>query len=107
MSEDRCIHDMEPGTCSLCKRAVIPAVSQATLNFAAIENAVNELAANGEFRTKDVAHHELVRAAHAGQCDNPRFDQHIGAYLTDAIGRLRIEQVSPKGQSNARWRRRT
>ena len=38
--------------------------------------------------------------------DDPRFDQHIGMYLTEAVGRLRIKQVSPKGRGNATWRRK-
>jgi len=65
---------------------------------------VRELSQNGEFRTKDVANHEAVQEAHRVVRQDPRFDQQIGAYLTDAVGRLRIRQISLKGQSNARWR---
>jgi hypothetical protein len=104
MTEDLCIHGLEPATCSICRQPTVPKASQATLNFASIEQAVLDLSQNGEFRTKDVASHEAVQQAHRSVRDDPRFDQQIGAYLIDAVGRLRIRQVSPKGQSNARWK---
>ena len=107
MSEEPCRHGLEPGTCSICKEPDTASASQTTLNVPAIEEAVNGLADSGEFRTKDVALHSVVQAAHPGVRDDPRFAQHIGMYLTEAVGRLRIEQASPKGQSNASWRRRT
>lgn len=91
----------------MCKRPTVERASQLTLRFAAIEEAVAELAAGGEFRTKDVAQHPAVHAAHPSTRDDPRFNQHIGTYLTDATGRLGIEQVSEKGKSNASWRRKT
>lgn len=81
--------------------------SQTTLQFAAIEEAVTQLSAAGEFRTTDVAAHPAVQAAHGTTRDDPRFNQHIGMYLTEATGRLNIEQVSPAGKSNAVWRRRS
>ncbi len=56
MADELCMHEMDPATCSICKRGII--------------------------------------------------DQQIGSYLTGAVGRLKIVQVSPKGQSNAKWRRR-
>jgi hypothetical protein len=106
MTEELCIHGIDPATCSICKRTSTPKARQATLNYESIEIAVRELASTGEFRTKDVSHHEAVQAAHPGVRDDPRFDQQIGSYLTEAVGRLRIRQASPKGQSNARWRAR-
>lgn len=59
-----CVHGMPPGTCSICLRPTRPKASQATLNFAAIADAVAELRQRpGGFRTKDVARHESVREA--------------------------------------------
>ena len=81
--------------------------TQVALDFTAIAEAVDDLAAlKYQFTTKDVAHHPAVTAAHGGLCQDPRFDQQIGSYLTNALGRLKIMQTSPKGQANARWRRR-
>jgi hypothetical protein len=104
MTKDLCIHDLQPATSSICRQPTVPKASQATLNFASIEHAILDLSDKGEFRTKDVANHDAVQLAHQSVRDDPRFDQQIGAYLTDAVGRLRIRQVSPKGRSNARWK---
>ena len=106
MSDESCIHDLAPGTCSICKEPSVVTASQATLDFSAIEKAVNELGSSGDFRTTDVAQHSVVRKAHDEMLDDPQFNQHIGMYLSGALGRLSIEQISPKGVSNTRWRRR-
>jgi hypothetical protein len=66
---------------------------------------VDDLASRGVFRTIDIARHPEVQAAHPELRKDPQFNQHIGMYLTGATGRLRITQVSRKGQSNAKWTR--
>ena len=107
MADELCMHEMDPATCSICKRGTTRKPTQVSLNFGAIEEAVNDLASTDlDFTTKQVAHHAAVTRAHGTLCDDPRFDQQVGSYLTGAVGRLKITQVSPKGQSNARWHRR-
>ena len=106
MTAEECKHGLDAGTCSICKGPDPARASQATLSFRAIKVAVDDLAGQGECWTKDVAGHGAVQDAHPTQRVDPRFNQHIGMYLTDAVGRLRIEQTSPKGQSNAVWRSR-
>jgi hypothetical protein len=101
--DDECIHGLQPSTCSICVRGNVPKVSQRSLNIQAIAEAVAELAAHGEFRTKGVAQHPGVQSAHPDTRSDARFDQQIGTYLTEATGRLRIKQISEKGRSNARW----
>jgi hypothetical protein len=107
MTVEECKHGLGAGTCSICKGPDRARASQATLSFGSIKVAVDDLASQGDFRTKDVASHQALQDAHPTQSLDPSFNQHIGMYLTDAVGRLRIEQVSPKGQSNAIWRTRS
>lgn len=105
-SDEPCRHGLEPETCSICNEPDTVRASQTTLSIRAIDEAVNLLADDGDFRPKDVANHPAVQPAHPDVRDDPRFDQHICMYLTEAVGRLRTEQVSPKSRSNAIWRRR-
>jgi hypothetical protein len=106
MEEGECLHGLDAGTCSVCTTRPSGRATQSKLRFTAIAEAVDDLARSGEFRTKQVASHPSVQQAHAIVRDDPAFAQHVGMYLTDALGRLNIEQVSPKGQSNAVWRKR-
>lgn len=107
MTTELGIHEMDPATCSICKQGAPRKPTQVSLDFDAIGRAVNDLGSRQPtFRTKEVAHHPEVRSAHAGVWQDPRFDQQIGSYLTNALGRLGIEQISPKGRGNAVWRRR-
>lgn len=107
MAEELCIHDLDPASCATCRGTPPIDAPQIALNFEAIANAVDDLARHGNFTTKDVAQHPLVQKGHASLRAADRFDQQVGSYLTAATGRLRITQVSPKGQSNAKWSRRS
>ena len=93
--------------CSVCKPSRTMKARQATLNVAAIKAAVDQLAPGGPFRTKELAEHPIVVAAHPQFLEDPDFAQAIGTHLTSALGRLNIVQVSPKGVSNATWGRRS
>lgn len=64
---------------------------QQSLNFDAIAVAVDDLAARAQFRTKEVAQHPAVRAAHPDTRHDPRFAQQVGAYLAETRARLRIQ----------------
>ena len=107
MTAELCKHELDPDTCTICKHGAGSKFSQGLVNAKAVREAVDDLAEHGSFTTKEVAAHEAVRKAHAQYRDDERFAQQIGSYLTGALGLLRIEQISPKGQSNARWQRRS
>ena len=101
MSE--CVYEMIEGTCSICKVHSVVKTNAATLDFNAIKTAVEELGEAGAFRTKQVATHAAVSRPYPQQQADPRFAQHIGSYLTGALGTLGIVQVSRKGVANATW----
>lgn len=85
----------------------LPRRLQGSLNFEAIRVAVVALADRGTFRTKEVANHAFVAAAHVHVIDDERFAQQIGTHLSQASGTLGIERVSSKGVANAKWQGRS
>ena len=105
--DDECPHGMaSPHWCSICKHGVTPpSVSQDVILPGSIETAVRDLP--DEFTTMQVATHPLVVAAHGQRAEAERFPQAVGSHLTAALGQLGIRQISTKGVSNARWRKRS
>src|SRR4051812_34219303 len=99
MSDTVCPHDLAPGTCSICRNGPSVTLTQGDLNPSAIAAAIDVLAPSSgdEFRTKDLAAHPIVMAAHSAAAAHRQFAQHVGIYLSEAWGLLCIEQVSPKG----------
>ena len=100
--DSECIHGLTSSTCTMCKHG--PDATVPTLDHAAVCSAVEALSPPGDFTTIDVATHPSVVSAHGASATHPRCNQMVGAYLTDAWQTLSIEQVSPKGRSNAKWR---